>query len=136
MARGTWQGSGTWKTTGGGSGGLVLIVIIAAAALLGSGAASAAASAIETIAIIIGCTIGLAVLGGIAWLVYRARSDRPGRPAAAPATYQLPPARPPALEESSNPAIEPPREIHLHFHTADPAEAAAIIRKAIERHRL
>ena len=28
-------------------------------------------------------------------------------------------------------AIEPPREIHLHFHAADPAEAAVIIRNAI-----
>ena len=28
-------------------------------------------------------------------------------------------------------AIEPPREIHLHFHAAEPDEAAAIIRTAI-----
>jgi hypothetical protein len=28
------------------------------------------------------------------------------------------------------PALEQPRELHLHFHGADPAEAAAILRQA------
>ena len=36
--------------------------------------------------------------------------------------------QPPAAQPA---AIEPPREVHLHFYTADPAEAAEIIRQAI-----
>jgi hypothetical protein len=40
---------------------------------------------------------------------------------------------PQAVHAAASPAaaIEPPREVHLHFHTADPAEAAAIIRTAL-----
>jgi hypothetical protein len=121
---------GTWQTTGSGSGGLVLVVI-AAVVLIGSGTASAAASALTsllvTIAIIIGSVIALAILGGIAWLVYRARSDRPGRAIAAPVVSQLPPAGRPALEGSHNPAIEPAREIHLHLHGLTPDQVAAIV---------
>jgi len=131
MSRGTWQGSGTWQTTGGGRGGGLVLAVIAAAVLLGSGAASAIASAVVTIAIIVAVVLVLAAAGVVACLVYRTRQDGPGRPIAAPVVRQLPPATPPALEESSKPAIGPGREIHLHFHIADPAEAAAIIRTAI-----
>ena len=127
MSRGTWQGSGTWQTSGGG---LVLAVIVAAV-LLGSGAASAIASALVTILIITGCTIALAVLGGIAWLVYRARQDRPGRPIAARPVYRLPPEARSRLEGSHNPAIGPAREIHLHFHGLPDDGTAGIIRQAL-----
>jgi hypothetical protein len=127
---------GTWQTTdgGGGCGGLVLAVI--AVVLIGSGAASAAASAIVsalvTIAIILGSLIVLAVLGGIGWLVYRARQDRPGRPIAPPVVSQLPPAARPQLEGSDKPtAIEPTREVHLHL-TVSPDQLAAILRHHTE----
>lgn len=117
-----------------GSGGGTLVLIIIAAIAVGSGAASAAVSALVTIvAIVTGCVLGLAVLGGIAWLVYRARSgpgrpDRPGRPISAPVVYRLPPETRSQLEEPSKPAIEPPRETHLHFHVSA-AELAAIMRR-------
>jgi hypothetical protein len=120
---------GTWQTTSGGGGGLVLAVI-AVAVLIGSGAAAAIASALVTIAIITGVVIVLAVAGVVALLVYRTRQDRPGRPIAARPVYQVGPEMRPHLEGSYKTALEP-REIHLHFHTADPAEAAAIIRTAI-----
>jgi hypothetical protein len=82
--------------THGPQGGGLVMAVIAAAILLGSGAASAVASALVTIAVVLGCVIGLAVLGGIGWLVYRVRSgpvrsDRPGRPVAARQVSQLPP---------------------------------------------
>ena len=94
MTRGTWQGGGTWQTSGGGGG--LLLAVIAAAVLIGSGAASAAVSALEVIAIITGAVIALAVARPASrWFVYRARSDRPGRPIAAPPVYQLPPNRGP-----------------------------------------
>jgi hypothetical protein len=43
--------------------------------------------------------------------------------AAGPQAIQAPAAQPLALE--------PPREVHIHIHAADPAEAAAIIRGAL-----
>ncbi len=81
---------GTWQTTDGGGGGGVLAVI-AAVLLLGSGAASAIASALVVILIILGCTLALAVIGGIAWLVHQARQDRRGRPVAARPVCQATP---------------------------------------------
>ena len=118
---------GTWQTTGSsGSSGLVLAVI-AAAVLIGSGAVSAIASALVTILIIVGVVIVLAVAGVVALLVYRTRSERPGRPIEAPAVYQLPPDPRPRLEDSHKPAIEPPREIHLHLHGLTPDQLAAIV---------
>jgi hypothetical protein len=138
--RGTWQGGGTWQGSGGG--GLVLVVVIAALAI---GAAPAAASALVTIvAIVTGCVIGLAVLGGAALLVYRARSEGRRRTIAAPAVSRIGSAPRPELSKTYKAgapeigngiadlrAIEPPREIHIHFHVTDPAEAAAIIRTAL-----
>jgi hypothetical protein len=66
-----------------------------------------------------------AVISGIAWLVYRARQGRSGRPSGTSPVYQLrtgarhhlkasdPAAISPA---SADPwAIEPNREIHLHL---------------------
>jgi hypothetical protein len=124
---------GTWQTTDSG-GGLVLVVIVALV-LIGSGAASAAASALAslvvTIAIVLGSVTVLAVLGAVAWLVYRARQDRPGTPIAARLVSQLPSEPRPQLEVPHNRAIEPPRnELHLHFHGMSPDEAAEAIRRA------
>lgn len=129
MARGTWQGGGTWQTSGG-SGGLALAVIIAAIAI-GSGAASAAASALVTIVIAVACVLGAAVLGAAAWLVHVARRDRPGQLAAGHQAHELPGVPRPGLEAPGRLALEPGRELHLHIHVADPADAAAIIRQAI-----
>jgi hypothetical protein len=117
---------GTWQTTDSGGGGLVLVVIVAAV-LVGSGAVSAIVHALVMILIIIGCTIGLAAVAGIAWLVHQARQDRPGRPISAPPMYQVPPDPRPRLEGSHNRAIEPAREIHLHLHGLTPDQLAAIV---------
>jgi hypothetical protein len=127
--RGTWEGRGTWQTSGPG-GGLVLAVI-AVVVLIGSGAASAVASAVVTILIIIAVVTGLAAAAVTGALVWRVRSERPGRPNPARSIVQLPPETPPALEESSKQAIEPPRggaHLHLHLDGADPQVIAAIMR--------
>lgn len=136
---------GTWQTTDSGGGGLVLIAVIVAAAVLGSGAASAAVSALEVIAIITGAVIALAILGVIAWLIYRARSaparsDRPGARLTARPVSRIGSAAPPELSSGHKPAIGPPRhenhfrdigpgrEVHYHFHVSA-AELAAIMRR-------
>lgn len=119
-------------------GGLVLLVVVAALAI-GSGAASRITDAIVSLLIIVGVVIVLAVAGVVALLVWRTRSERPGRPAAARPVYQLPPDPRPELEESHKPAaieprhenhfpaIGPGREVHYHFHVSA-AELAAIMR--------
>ena len=127
---------GTWQTTdsGGGGGGLVLVLIVAVV-LIGSGAASAAASAVAsllvTLAIVLGVLVGLAVLGGVGFLVWRARQDRPGRPIAARLMYPVPPAARPELEGSDKPAIGRAREVHLHLNVS-PDQLAAIVRHYTE----
>ena len=118
---------GTWQTTGGsgGSGGLVLAVI-AAVVLIGSGALTAIVHALEVVVIVLGCTIALAAVGGIALLVYRTRQDRPGAVYSTRAVSQLPPEPRPQLSPPYKPAVEPAREIHLHLHGLTPDQLAAI----------
>ena len=134
--RGTWQGSGTWQTTGGGGRGGLVLVLIVAAAVLGSGAASAIASALVTILIIVAVVIVLAIAAGVAWLVYRARqvvNVRPPDINARPA-YQLAAEVRPHLEASGRPAIGPAREVHLHLNVT-PDQLAAIVRHHTEEDR-
>ena len=129
--RGTWQGSGTWQTTGGGRGGGLVLVLIVAAAVLGSGAASAIASALVTILIIAAAVIVLAVAAGVAWLVHQARR---GRPPGGPSAHQLAAGVRPHLEASGRPAIGPAREVHLHLNVT-PDQLAAIVRHHTEENR-
>ena len=123
--RGTWQGSGTWQTSGGpdlsGLIGVVVLVVIAVAV------AEFIATYMWWIVGMIATFVVLAAAGGITWLVHRARQERPGRPICARPVYQLPPEPRPQLESSRKPAIEPGREIHLHFHGLTPDQIAAII---------
>jgi nitrate reductase NapE component len=127
---------GTWQTTdSGGSGGGLVLAVIVVVVLIGSGAAARAASAVAsllvTLAIVFGAVIAVAVLGGIGFLIWRARSERPGRPIAAAVVRPLPPATRPGLEEPSKPAFSPAREVHLHLNvSAD--ELAAIVRHYTE----
>jgi hypothetical protein len=122
---------GTWQTTDGGGGGGAVVFMVAAVLLLGSGAASAIASAVTAVLIITGVVIVVAAAVIIALLVHRARSDRPRAVYSARPIPRAGGAERPGLPEPCKAAIEPPREVHLHFHTADPAEAAEIIRTAI-----
>ena len=131
MSRGTWQGGGTWQTSGGGGGGAV-VFMVAAVLLLGSGAASAIASAVTTILIITGVVIVVAAAVIAALLVHRTRSDRPRAVYSARPIPRAGAAEHPALEGSDKPAIEPGREYHLHIHGVSADELAAIIRNHTE----
>lgn len=114
--------------THGPQGGGLVLAVIAAAVLIGSGAASAIASALVTLLIITGAVIVLAVAGVVALLVYRTRSERPGRPLGVRPVYELPPEPRPELSSGHKPAaIGPGREVHYHFHVSA-AELAEIMR--------
>lgn len=113
---------GAWYTTSGGGGGLGLAVIIAAVL-----AASAITRALEVVLIILGSIIALAVTGGITWLVYPARQDRPRRPIAARAVSREESAARPQQDEPRNRAIGRARELHLHVHGLTPEQIAAIV---------
>ena len=108
--RGTWQ-TDDHRTVGG----ALVLAVIGAVILLGSGAAAKIATAVVVVLIAIAVVAVLAVGGLGAYLVYRARQDRPGRPVGAPMAYQLPPEVRPQLEES-----------HIHV---DPEQLAAIINR-------
>jgi len=67
------------------------------------------------------------------WLRHRVRHPEvlSGRQAAVTAEVLAAPAPPQAVTAPAAAAIEPPRDVHLHFHTAGPAEAAEIIYQAL-----
>jgi hypothetical protein len=129
---------GTWQTTSGGSGGVALAVVIAAIVLAGSGAASAIASAVVTVVIIAAVWLTgrnrkqAARVGAELVQRRRTRPDQPARPIALQAVVQPPPGSRPRLEETSKPALEPGRELHLHFHGMSADQIAAVITRSNE----
>lgn len=114
MTRFTFQGTG--QTTGGGG---KVLLIIAVLLLAGSGTAEAVSAAV--VALIV--TLAVTVLGGGAYLVYRARHET------APLMREIAPPPVRQVPAQERPAIEAPRELHLHFHGADPAAVAEILRR-------
>jgi hypothetical protein len=125
---------GTWQTTGSsGLSGGVILAVIAAVWLIGSGALSAIVHAIAVVLIIFGCTIAVAVLGLVAALIMRTRSDRLTAPISGRVVPSVPPEPAPQLTEPYKPAaIEPTtrNELHLHFHGMTRAEVGDAIRDA------
>jgi hypothetical protein len=132
---------GTWQTTDSGGGGGLVLAVVVVLVLIGSGAASAVVSAVAVIAITVAVLAVAVVLGGIALLVYRTRSERAQAASRAAPRVAVPPGTRLQLEESHKPAtpelrngiahlqaIEPPREVHYHFHV-DPDQMAAIINR-------
>jgi hypothetical protein len=65
--------------------------------------------------------IALAVAAGAAVVAHWVRQDR------ANGTMAVPRAAPEALPAAQRPAIEGPREVHLHFHGVTAEDVAAII---------
>ena len=142
--KGTWQGSGTWQTSGPDLGdvGLVLVAVAAAGVVV-----EVVLSIIVWIAVALGIASALAVVA----LVWRLRG-KPAREArfaaaiaaqrqvpksaerlriSAPPARQLPAEVRPHLEDPGRPALEPAREVHLHLNVS-PEQLAAILRHSAE----
>ena len=122
MTRFRFQGTG--ETVGGSSGPVLLV--IAAVLLCGSGGAVAAvAAAVVDALIAVVVVVFLVVAALAAFLVHLARHpvSLPRGIVPAPSLHELP--------APDRPAIGPPaaREIHLHFHGADPGDVAEILRR-------
>ena len=128
---------GTWQTTdSGGGGGLgVAALIILAAALLGPAVATATAAVAVAVAelvhivlITVAVLLGLGAFGLVALAAARVHRCRTGATARTSV-----PAPPPwrALEapRAAQPAIETPRQVHLHFHGVDAADVAELLRR-------
>jgi uncharacterized membrane protein YraQ (UPF0718 family) len=127
---------GTWETTeGGGGGGLgVVVLIIVAAALVGPAVAAAVAGLLHLLVIAAVALVAVAAAGLVALVAYRVSHKGQESRETARGLYRVTPApaRPSPLRSEPRPAIEAPRQVHLHFHGADPAEVAAIIRSQRE----
>ena len=127
MSRGTWQGSGTWQTSGPDLGdvGLIFAAVAAAGVVV-----EVVLSIIVWIAVALGIASALAVAGLIWWL--RGKPAREARFAAAIAAQRQAPALtatavPLPADRREAPAIEPPRELHVHFHGLTSDQIAAVI---------
>jgi hypothetical protein len=83
----------------------------------------------EPVLIAAAVILGVALAGVAAFVTYRLRQGR------ATGAVRLAPPRPvpwpgtEPLSGPSRPAVEAPREVHLHFHGADAEEIAAALRQ-------
>lgn len=114
---------GTWQTDDRSPGGGVILLVAGAVILAASGAAAAVATAVIVLLAAAAAVTVLTVAGLAVFLLYRARHP-------APLSRGIVPA--PALHElpaPERPAIEPKRELHVHFHGTDPEQVAEILRR-------
>jgi hypothetical protein len=114
---------GTWQTDDPAPGGRVILLVAGVVILAASGAAAAVATAVIVLLLAAAAVTILTMAGLAVFLLYRAR-----HPAPVPRGI----VRPPALHELPAPgraAIEPKRELHVHFHGTDPEQVAEILRR-------
>lgn len=130
--KGTWQGSGTWQTSGPDLGdvGLIFVVVAAAGVVV-----EVVLSIIVWIAVALGIVSALAV----ALLVWRLRG-KPGREARFAAAIAAQRERAtltatavPQVSRAATPAIE--QHVHYHYHAADGQAVPAIMRHHLEEDR-
>jgi hypothetical protein len=124
---------GTWQTTDSGSGIGPVVVLIAAAILIVAIAGPVAAAVAELVRLVllaVAAVVGLAVVAAITALALRARRRRAYRagrvPVPAPAPWQA------VQSHTERPALPAPREVHIHLHGLPDAEAAEVIRRALD----
>jgi hypothetical protein len=121
---------GTWQTTSGSSGtGAAVAVAAIVAAAIARPVLAAAAELVRLVLITGAALAGLAAAGGAALVVYRVRHRRPGTPLPVhrgrPVTWQA--AEP--LPAPQRPAIEAPREVHIHVHGASAEDIAEALQR-------
>jgi hypothetical protein len=136
---------GTWQTTDDGGGGLgIVVLVIVAAAVLGPAVAAAAAAVGAAVAelvhivLIVGAILlglgatAVAALAGVRVWRWHAARPLPREPAPPPWRAEVTAPEPRQIPSEPPPAIEAPRQVHLHFHGVDAAEVAELIRRQQE----
>jgi hypothetical protein len=114
--------------SGGGSGLGTVVLVILAAALLGPAVAAAVAELLHLLVIVLVVLAAVAGAGLVALGAFHVSRRRQETPRLAyPAT--LSPPRPARLPSEPRPAIEPPRQLHLHFYGVEAEDVAELIRR-------
>ena len=124
---------GTWETTEGGGGGgvgMVVVVAVLAVALLGPAVAAAVAELVHLLVLVVVALVAVAGAGLVTLGAWRLRHARQEAPRVVVQATPVPP-RPSPLRSEPRQAIEPPRQVHLHFHGVQAEDVAA----SLESHR-
>jgi uncharacterized membrane protein YraQ (UPF0718 family) len=127
------DGAHTHGHDGGGSGLGELVVILLAVALLGPAVAAAVAELLHLLVIVLAAVAVLGAAGLAGLLAFRvrrkledaARAGPPNLGAVSPLHRTARAARP---LPGPRPAIEAPRQVHLHFHGVTAEDVAELIR--------
>ena len=122
MARGTWQGSGTWQTSGPDLGPLLALAAVAVAV---AGACAVAAWILAWLWAVLLVLAACVTLTAVIVFRLKAWSDR--KAAAVFAAREPPRVRAERVAEiprTEHPAIE--NHYHVHYHAADGQQAPAI----------
>ena len=137
--KGTWQGSGTWQTSGGGGGLVALVVVLAISVAVLHAIWHAIVEAAEIAALVVVSAIGAAALVGVTYAALRIRAyvleqraRREVRPNVIRLSKTAVQSRPGpgslwTAEMDSPPALEPPA---VRLHPDQLAELAAILRRS------
>jgi hypothetical protein len=116
----------------GGSGLGTVVAVILAAALLGPAVAAAVAELLHLLVIVL---VVLAAVAGAGLVALGAFHVIPSRQEAPRLAYRatLAPPRPFPVPSEPRPAIEAPRQVHLHFHGVEAEDVAELIRRHNEQ---
>ena len=112
---------------GGGFDPMPILIIIGAIAVAGPVAATAA-ELLHLLVIVLVVLVAVAGAGLVAYCAYRVSRRGQETPRLAYRATVAPPRSSP-LRSEPRPAIDAPRQVHLHFHGSDPADVAEIIRR-------
>jgi hypothetical protein len=117
---------GTWQTTEGGGSGLGAAAVIAAA-VIAVPVIAALARLAEVFVITLGAVVVLALAAGTTAVALRLRHGRAIRTTRVSFPKAVPRQGPETLSAPRPPAVEAPREVHLHFHGIGAEDVAEIL---------
>jgi hypothetical protein len=112
--------------SGGGAGDVILILL--AVAVVGPAAAAAAAELVHALIIAAIAVLGVAVASLVAFIAWRLRHARHEPPRV---VHQVTRAQARIVQARTEPrrALEPPRQLHIHFHGLAAEDVATVIRQ-------